>query len=341
MNPTDLNTYEPLSLMMSGKKPLKEETKLKRKFLYTEGLIRFLELYCNNELGSGRVDIQKVCLWVNSPFFENQILHSIRNIQDVFKMLEQQLLADVPLYRLLDISEHLKCLLEEDHRIALQNSMMEEAEQYPCLKCIWYQSEITPLGMTSKCERPKYPYEFSMHRSGFLHIKKVRSCKYCTTVTIVPETIAKMQLHHYEDSIATRIHKYRTEWNAKYDTLDNSVIPVEFENLDMNQLADRIQQNPMYDFGRIFNNKMSYSDIYQNLQECVLLEGMISFVEIYAKTELGSNFIADIAKIAEKVHRMRKNGKLNFKSAEEVYHWLEEQVLSGKDMTVYCKYSTM
>ena len=60
---------------------------------------------------------------------------------------------------------------------------------------------------------------------------------------------------------------------------------------------------------------------------------MIKFVEIYAQTEIGSNYVADIAKIAEYVN----NNKFNFDSKDKVYKYLENQIYDGFNITKFCK----
>ena len=85
--------------------------------------------------------------------------------------------------------------------------------------------------------------------------------------------------------------------------------------------------------GRAFNNKLTKSDIQNNLREAIFLEGMIKFVETYAQIELGSDYIANISAIAEYL----SNTKLNFKSVYELYEYLENQIIDGIDMTKFCK----
>lgn len=341
MNLDDANYFEPLAARLYGKKELKENTKLKRKFLYMEGIIRFLNLYCQNELGSGRVNIQKVCLWVNSPWFENHMLWSLRNIHDVYRYLERDILNNVPLYRLLDISDHLRGILERDHIEALQQEMMQEAEKYPCLKCIWYYIKMTSLGVISECERPSSS-EFRLNRDRYLNIHRVHSCQYCTTIDTVPEKIKKMQLpsrsQRCDGDIEERISACRERWQKKYDALDNAVIPSSFETMDLAALKKQIEEKPFSDFARVCNYKQPYTDIYRNLQEAMILEAMIEFVEIYAKTEIGTSYIADIAKIAEYVYKKRSSNKLNFATKDDIYKWLEDMILAGEDITRFCKY---
>lgn len=344
MQVDDLNYASDLSAFMRSKKKLKPHTMLKRKCLYIEGIIRFLNLYCTNELGSGEVDITKVCLWVNSPWFENNMTWSIRNLDDVYRYLENDILAGVPLYRLLRISDHLRFILERDHIETLQESLLKDAEKTPCLKCIWYDSSVTQLGSTSACKRPSTGLS-DVRNPGYFHIDKVRACKFCTTAyddlpSSITDILKKTELHHRKLEIEESITKRRDKWLKKFSRLDNSVIPIEFETMDLEELRRKIYDNPALDLGRVFNNKQAYSDIYRNLQEGMIVEAMIEFIEVYAKSEIGTDFIADISKVSEWVYSKREgNEKLNFISKEEIYRYLEDLVVNGFDILEFCKRS--
>lgn len=76
-----------------------------------------------------------------------------------------------------------------------------------------------------------------------------------------------------------------------------------------------------------------------NLQKGLFLECMIKFIEIYAQTELGSDYIADISKIAKWVENYsgRVTNVFKFQSREEIYEYLENQMLDGMDIRKFCK----
>ena len=74
-----------------------------------------------------------------------------------------------------------------------------------------------------------------------------------------------------------------------------------------------------------------------NLQEGLLVKAMIEFVEIYAQTEIGSDYTADIAKIAEFAFRNKRKRTMAFDSEENVYAWLEEKMVDNElDISVFC-----
>ena len=69
--------------------------KIKAKSLFIEGLIRFLELYGNNEIGNVEVDIRKIALWVNSCAFENKDVLEFTNLNKVYKYIENCLYNNI------------------------------------------------------------------------------------------------------------------------------------------------------------------------------------------------------------------------------------------------------
>lgn len=350
MHVDDLNADKYLAAFLHGSKNPSDKLLLKQKFRYIECIIRFLNLYCQNELGSGEVDIEKVILWANSPFFENMMARSCRSTDTVYKMLEHDILAGVPLYRLLNISEHLQKVLEQDHIETLQKRLVEDAEKYPCLKCIWFDQRAFSLGTIESCGRPLGNGEYG-RRDGFNNYKYTHSCRFCTTINAIPESIQQMlgkkrsyyvegkligETLAYED-LNKQIEEKREKWNDFYEHLDNSVIPASFEKLNIKELRQQLNDDPFSDLARVFGGRQSLNQMITNLQEGLLVKAMIEFVEIYAQTEIGSDYTADIAKIAEFAFRNRRKRTKNFSDEEDVYTWLEEKMANDElNISVFC-----
>ena len=59
----------------------------------------------------------------------------------------------------------------------------------------------------------------------------------------------------------------------------------------------------------------------------MFLEAMIKFVEIYAQTEIGNDYYADISKIAKYV----SNIEFNFTTRDQIYKNLEELTINDPD----------
>ena len=309
----------------------------KRKFLYIEGLIRFLELYAQNEIGNVEVDIEKIALWVNSPSFENVDIYRIKNIESVYNMLSTELIDyNIPLYRFLKLSKYQFEICEKEHFDQIQQSFAKDCEKYPCLKCIWYENSETAFGTLSKCKLPKEKItgEMMTHRQGYhdITLKKNRTCKYCTTAEGKDEFIRKyitnnkkIWSNYDRCSIKNDIEELYQEWVNKVNCLDNSYIPQYIPNdlhVSLTEKTDWVE-----DFCRVFGNKKGKNEMKTNLRFAIFLETMIKFVEIYAQTEIGSDYIADISSIAKYVSNY--STKLDFASRDEFYKYLENNILDN------------
>jgi hypothetical protein len=309
-----------------------------RKFLYIEGLIRFLELYAQNEIGNVEVDIEKIALWVNSPYFENVDIYKITSIDKVYEMLTEDILdKNIPLYRFLKLSDYQLRIMEKEHKNILLQNFYEDASKYPCLKCIWYHTSLTQFGQTSTCRLPnsvKNGSRFVTVRQGYLDItsEEHRNCKFITMLDnyeqflndFVYGRIDSCVGFDSDDKVKRRVKEYLGEFENKLNYLDNSYIPIVISKTEKVDLAEEI--DCLADLGRAFNNKLPMADMQRNLRFAIFLEAMIRFVEIYAQMELGTDFIADISKIAKYVEDYlydKKSDLFNFKNKAEIYSLLE------------------
>lgn len=324
------------------KKKLTPYIKQKRKFLYLEGLIRFLELYANNEIGNVEVDIEKVSLWINSPQFENIDLYKVTSIEAVFKMLENDLYNNIPLFRFLKFSEYQQRIFETEHRKRLLEDFYNDCEKYPCLKCIWYHRENTSIGQLSKCRCPKddITNRPGLRTSGYHKIENHKKCKYVTTVENA-EHFYEMYVSNIigtfrKESFRDNVNRYVKEFKEKIENMDNSYIPPyipEDDHVGLDFEFDDITERLCNGLGRAFRNKQDIDGIKQNRLKAMMLEAVIKFVELYAQIELGSDYQANISEIAKYVEK----NKFTFKSYDEVYQYLENLMFDGFDMTKFCK----
>lgn len=318
---------------------LSDNQKQHRKFLYLEGLIRFLELYGQNEIGNVELDYEKISLYINSASFENMDLRAVTSIDKVFKMLEEDLYNNIPLYRFFKLSDYQLQIFEKDHYQRLLARYLEDAEKCPCLKCIWYHSDIEDLGWTSVCSFPieKVTNKWEMHRRGYLDISKIHNCEYCTPVDsdiFIKKYLPKARNTYENNYLLEQHNSNREKLIDKIKHLDNSAIPPYVPEEDKVDLSyENNMDNAIRDFGRAYNNKLTLSDIRENHVKAIFLEGMIKFIELYAQNELNSNYIANITNIAKYVF----SHKLQFKSIDEVYQYLENMILSGESIKKFIK----
>lgn len=340
------NEFSVVGSLIHGKK-LTDYQKQKRKFLYIEGLIRFLEIYAQNEIGNVEVDIEKVALWVNSPNFENVDIYQITSIHKVFGMLTEDIIErNIPLYRFLKLSEYQFLQLECEHQERLLQDFHTDCETYPCLKCVWYDAEMTSFGRVSKC---KLPYEYitrkvSWYRSGYHDItaKRNRECKYVTTINDKESFIYKYvgsggKGFYRENEVLSSLDCSINKWNEKVNNLDNSYIPAIIPDSLKTNLDEKT--DILKEFGRAYNNKKTKEDMKMNLRFAVLLECMIKFVEVYAQTEMGSDYIADISKIARFACDHSQKDFFTFTNKEEIYEKLEGFMVEDEDF--FKKYITI
>jgi hypothetical protein len=133
------------------------------------------------------------------------------------------------------------------------------------------------------------------------------------------------------DKINTARNKFR-----KSQQKDSFRIPIELnsqEIIDLNKQYDAIT-----DLLCAVGNKRTYTERQNELRKAMYTEGTIRFFEMYAKCELGSDFVADIKNISLYIGQMDKEEYSFIKSFDDVYKMLEEKIISGFDVKNFIKY---
>ena len=329
----EANEFAAVGTMLNGVK-LSTYQVQKRKFLYIEGLIRFLELYARNEIGDVEVDIEKVALWVNSSAFENVDVYQIKSIQGVYKSITDDLVErNVPLYRFLRLSDYQFKILEREHYDLLLQDFEKDCTKYPCLKCLWYEAEETAFGRLSKCKLPKSKITNKViwGRQGYhdITLKKNRQCKYCTTAEgkdeFVRKYITPIKSDYDRSYLLEQIDERYDSWVKKVQHLDNSYIPLRLPETMQGLLS--VEADALKELGRAFRGLQTVSEMQKNLRFAIILECMIRFVELYAQTEMGTDYEASISRIARYVYDIscgKDTDILSFKSREELYKRFED-----------------
>ena len=339
-NLDEANEFAVIGSILHNSNKLSNYEIQKRKFLYLEGLIRFLELYAKNEISSEvEVDIEKIALWINSPFFENVDIYKITNIEKVYRMLTDDLVElNIPLYRFLRLDNYKLNILEKAHYENLVSDFKIDCEKYPCLKCVWYEIEETSFGRLSKCLCPKESLsgKISWKRQCYhdITLKKNRTCEYITTVDNVDEFIDKYVVNNdrlfnhgsnSKSDLPVRAEKLAKRWKEKLNHLDNSYIPVKVPDSLKVNLSEK--SDTLTELGRAFNNRQTISEMQNNLRFAMFLEAMIKFVEIYAQTEIGNDYYADISKVAKYVSK----NSFGFTDRNQIYKFLENLTLTDSN----------
>lgn len=330
---SDSNEFGSAAALVHDTKPFDFDEMLKRKCMYLECLIRFLEIYAQTEIGECDIDIRKCALYVNSPYFENTLCYYANNEKSIYKSLEKDLLHNIPLYRFLKLSDHQIRVFESEHRAQLVQDFMLDCKKHVCLKCIWYESGIYAFGSSSKCVRP---YSTGLpFRGGYFHFDKVRRCTYfCEASQDVPLWIESMKIERKRSAAISEFHKRVSLWNQKLNSLDNSLIPIYVDSEDFVDIKcpDDWLDHLAESMSGVLNGKQSKDEIRKNLKIAILIECMIRFVEIYAQTEIGADYRASISKIAKFVYKHPYSELLKFDSYECAYKNIEDAVISGLDI---------
>lgn len=331
----ELNAFGELTSMVYEKE-LTDKDKIKAKSLFIEGLIRFLELYGNNEIGNVEVDIRKIALWVNSPSFENQDTIWFTNLNKVYKYIENCLYNNIPLFRFLKLSKYQYKLMENTHREQLYNDYKKDCEIYPCLKCVWYSINESPFGSFENCTISDNIVKTKSHSLSYrCHTRfskgRHKKCRYCTTLEHIPNVITDSKYYNRSIGITDDdISRARSVLQHKINNLDNSTIPIhisesEYVPLDFDshkEDEDEDKWNKLgIELGRLFNNKKSKQELLDELRQAILIECLIKFMDIYAETEIGNNHYANITNIAKYVYKNYK--KFNFTSVAQAYDMIE------------------
>ena len=283
-------------------KSLSDKKKAEIKAMYIEALIKFTDIYAQTELGDDiEIDIMKVALYVNSPQFENQNVYTYRNINDIYKELETLVLAGLPIWRFLRLSPYQREIFEADYQKLLVELQNEAAKKCPCYGCIWYREDSTIMGNIAKCGKPSIGFRTSFERTVFTP-EKIKSCEWLTTLDTVPtEALDKHNIVGFDrgrfiDEIPTARKRYTSQLYKDAFCIPKTLSDA--ETVDLSEETDLLM-----DFALALGNKRTKSERKKELRKAMYMEGMIRFFEIFARSEIGNNYVADIKKIAMYVNK--------------------------------------
>lgn len=334
MTLTDANWCPEAAVMLHEGKKITDERKAELKAMFLEGLIRFLDIYSQTEVGDGiEIDIMKVALFVNSPRFENEDLYALSSIDDVYYICETLTLAGLPVWRFLKLSDYQSKLFESGYNELLLSAKLKAAKERPCYGCIWHRETETPFGLLRECRKPRTDTDFE--RKGAHDPDTIKKCKWLTTLDAIPAAVEKIKPSFRKHDFLNAVEPAREKFKKNL-LKDNFCIPkslTDKEIVDLNKQYDAIE-----DFGRAFHNKRTNTECQAELRRAMCIEGMTRFFETYAKCELGSRYIADIKNIALYVNSLEDTDFKFIKSFDDVYSDLENKILEGFNIKKFVKY---
>lgn len=334
MSLTEANWCPEATTMLHDGKRISDEQKAKLKALFLEGLIRFLDIYSQTEIGEGiQIDIMKVALFVNSPRFENEDLYSISSVDDVYELCEALTIAGLPIWRFLRLSDYQSKIFESGYSEILVSAKMKAAEERPCYGCIWYRETETPFGMLRECRKPRTDADFE--RKGAHDPDAIKKCEWLTTLDTIPEAVNNITLSFRKREFLDAVEPAREKFK-KALLKDSFRVPKSLTDKEIVALDKKY--DPIEDLGRAWNNERTFTERQTEIRKAMYIEGMIRFFEMYAKCELGTRYIADIKNIALYVDGL-ESSEINFvKSFEDVYADLEDKIVSGFNVKKFVKF---
>ena len=333
----DNSIYSKAAQMIRGEQ--EEIDKSKIKALFIEGLINFLSIYAQSEICEGiEVNIPLVSLYVNSPEFENVDCYSIKNLEDVYKIIEIEVLMGMPIWRFLKLSDYQLNLFEKNYENVLKERIAYLRENYPCKRCIYFREEDTPFGYLSQCLRED---ETTLcRRRENIDWTEISSCKNCISANDDIEYLKEDYPLTYrrakssQASLKKRLEKDDVKFIDRYkiQIKDIEEANVSLELPKFENESDRLSFL-LEDFGAVFSNKRSKSERRQEIRKALYLEAFINFVNIYIQNEIGSNYTVDITKVV----LFLEDKELDFTSEEELFSELEEMLLNGFEYSSFVK----
>lgn len=324
----DANLFPEAAIMIHDGLELNDERKSELKGIYLEGLIRFLEIYANDEIGGDvEIDITKIALLINSPSFENDDLYSYSNIEDIFKLLENLAIMGLPIWRFLKIGEYQLNMLEKSYDKLREENLEKIAKQKSCFGCVWFENIDTPFGKLTRCKRPHCIDRSRFSRDSLEGIDTNKGCEWLTTLETIPEKELMKKDDFTKRQFLNSVESARTYYRKEMQK-DMFRIPKVLNE------EDTISLHEVYDvwndLALVFKNKRGKAERQMELRKAMFVEGMIRFFEIFGKMEIGNDYIANIKEISKYIDDLffeEKENLKNIKTFEDVYSYLENKIL--------------
>ena len=176
------NLIEPfmveMAAILNNKRPPSERKLEEQRALFLEGYIRFAEIFAQSELGNMEVDIAKLALYIFSPEFKYQTTYDIKNIDDIYMIIEDDILNGMPIWRYFKCSEKTMMMLEKNFADEAERKKRELEEKYICKRCKYLDEKNMDLGYMCRCNSR----DRNRLKRGYFHdYTKIKECKYFTS----------------------------------------------------------------------------------------------------------------------------------------------------------------
>jgi len=138
-----------------------------QKLYFFEALKEFLLIYAHSNIGGEiEIDVEEVANYLESERFLIQIGMNKYTRDEIFKLLEEDLLSGMPVWKFLKLTKfqynYLKVELEE---LSEYNNRKIQAD-YLCPTCIFYEISETSFGTHITCKTTGYLNQEKVVRGG-------------------------------------------------------------------------------------------------------------------------------------------------------------------------------
>lgn len=164
-----------MAAILNNKRPPSERKLERQRAMFLEGYIRFAEIFAQSELGDMEIDIAKLALYIFSPEFAYQTTYNVKTIDDVYKIIEVDVLNGMPIWRYFKCSKETLKILEDTFKKDIYEAEQEIKQQYICKRCSYLEEKHLDLGYVCKCRNKN---RSERERIGFHDYTKVKECKY-------------------------------------------------------------------------------------------------------------------------------------------------------------------
>ncbi len=301
-----------------------DDHKLKMKALFMEALINFITVYAESELSSDiEINLPLVSLYINSQEFENVLCSYVKNIDDIYSILEKETLLGLPVWRFLKINDFLKNSLEKNYENTLKENHKYIRENYPCKRCVFFREMDTPFGYLSECRFDEWK------RAEYIDWSKVKECKNLVDLnTDIEKFKSKGYTYHrissYRDELKRRIDKEDLKSLDKYKI---TLKDLEDSEVSLKKLPEEERKDELWkDLALAFKNKRTSSDRRKEYRKAIILSSFIEFVNLYIKTEIGSGYKVNLYEVLKYIEYM----DFDFESEEEILKIIEDKLVKNE-----------
>ncbi len=160
-----------MSAILNGKRPPSERKMENLRAMFLEGYIKFAEVFAQSELGNMEIDIAKLALYIYSPEFNLQVAYQVKSIDDIYKLIEDDILNGMPIWRFFKCSEKTMQVLEN----AFNHEVEVEVKQYLCKQCQYLKEKFHDLGHYCVCTNRQREYKLGR---GYHDYREITDCEF-------------------------------------------------------------------------------------------------------------------------------------------------------------------